>query len=155
MYPNVFHPSIVTVINKDNDDDIRRIMGEMAWAEHGYGTYPWVYLSEADEIGQALDSVYTDFESARITLPLKDQVPLALLAAYLDKPEQALKFLEEDIRTSSLRMLLIWMPVFSDMRRLPGFSQLMIDIGLHNLWQSTGQWPDYCQPESESSFACF
>jgi hypothetical protein len=47
----------------------------------------------------------------------------------------------------------LWMPYMSEVRKLPGFKQLMIDIGLVDYWREYG-WADLCQPVGAADFVC-
>jgi hypothetical protein len=46
-------------------------------------------------------------------------------------------------------------PIFADVRREPGFKELMRDWGFERYWRETRQWPDYCQPIGRDDFECF
>jgi TolB-like protein/DNA-binding winged helix-turn-helix (wHTH) protein len=48
--------------------------------------------------------------------------------------------------------LALWRPVFSDMRRLPEFNELVDEVGLVDYWRVYG-WPDFCEPVGDS-FVC-
>jgi len=48
----------------------------------------------------------------------------------------------------------IWKSNFSSMRQLPEFKDFVTEWGLLNLWQTSGQWPDYCRPANDN-FECF
>jgi len=47
----------------------------------------------------------------------------------------------------------IWDPGLSGVRKLPGFKQLMRDIGLVDYWRKYG-WSDYCKPTTGDDFEC-
>jgi hypothetical protein len=49
---------------------------------------------------------------------------------------------------------LLWAAVFSDMRRLPRFKDLVRDEGFLDYWNQYG-WPDHCRPIAEHDFECF
>jgi TolB-like protein/Flp pilus assembly protein TadD len=69
-------------------------------------------------------------------------VYLARLAAQLGQPEVALDYwYGQPIGPA------IWDSFYSEMRKLPEFQALMQDKGLWDYWQSSGQWPDSCQPQ--------
>jgi len=85
----------------------------------------------------------------------KNQTPVgfaeyAILAAYFDEPEYAVELLGQ---ASGLLMFLTWLPVFDEMRQLPEFKQLLLDIGLVEYWRTNG-WPDVCRPTGQSDFVC-
>lgn len=45
--------------------------------------------------------------------------------------------------------LALWRPVFSDMRRLPEFSELVHELGLVDYWRAHG-WSDFCRPTGDT-----
>jgi TolB-like protein len=47
----------------------------------------------------------------------------------------------------------MWRPVMRDVRRLPGFKQLVRDMGLVDYWREFG-WPDLCKPVGSDDFEC-
>ena len=50
-------------------------------------------------------------------------------------------------------MFLVWLPVFEEVRELPEFKDLLLDMGLVEYWQTHG-WPDVCNPLGEEDFSC-
>jgi hypothetical protein len=76
-----------------------------------------------------------------------------MLAAYLGYPEAALEVFSKDLRHTSVRYSSLWMPVLSEMRQLPEFKQLMIDVNLADYWRQYG-WSDFCRPVSDTDFVC-
>jgi TolB-like protein/DNA-binding winged helix-turn-helix (wHTH) protein len=50
----------------------------------------------------------------------------------------------------------IWLALYADARRLPGFKDYMRNIGLLDYWRTTDNWGDYCRPlEGNNDFECF
>jgi hypothetical protein len=47
----------------------------------------------------------------------------------------------------------LWGPLMRDVRRLPGFKDLVRDTGLVDYWRAYG-WPDFCRPISDDDFVC-
>jgi hypothetical protein len=48
---------------------------------------------------------------------------------------------------------LLWRPVLSDVRKLPGFKDLVAREGLVDYWREYG-WPELCQPTTADDFEC-
>ncbi|MCH8336826.1 MAG: hypothetical protein IIC61_13190 [Proteobacteria bacterium] len=48
----------------------------------------------------------------------------------------------------------IWRPIHKEMRRLPGFKDLVQNVGLVDYWRSTGNWGDFCKPIGDDDFEC-
>lgn len=76
---------------------------------------------------------------------------LALWAAYFKAPELALELLSTRARDGET-MPVLWMPLMRDVRKLPGFRQLVRTAGLVDYWRAY-RWPDFCRPLGED-FAC-
>jgi len=75
-------------------------------------------------------------------------------AALMGDPALALEMMQS---TQRLPAGDIWRNLYSPVRKLPGFKQLVIDMGMANLWRTTGNWPDKCRPlpNSDTDFECF
>ena len=67
---------------------------------------------------------------------------LAIWAAWFGDAEHALRLVESaTCGGSALLTYLVWLPLFDDVRRLPGFGKLLVDLGLVRYWQES-DWPD-------------
>ncbi len=83
--------------------------------------------------------------------------PMATWAAYFGDPQLALDGLDRHYNGDELSVLppfQIWHPLFVEIRRLPGFKQLVIDLGLVDYWRATGKWGDFCKPVGDNDFEC-
>ncbi len=49
---------------------------------------------------------------------------------------------------------LLFLAPHSGMRALPGFKELMREVGLVDYWQKTGDWGDFCRPVDKDDFEC-
>jgi len=49
----------------------------------------------------------------------------------------------------------IWFPVQKETRRLPGFKQLVRDLGLYDYWRKSGHWGDFARPIGADDFEVF
>lgn len=78
---------------------------------------------------------------------------LAMWAAYAGDPQLSLRLLEQAVSGSALLMTHTWLPIFDEVRQLPEFGDLLVDIGLVDYWQSTG-WPAVCRPVGAGDVAC-
>ena len=74
-------------------------------------------------------------------------------AAYLGDPQLALELIRPVALDSKFTQIL-WLPFFSDMRRLPEFKALVIELKLDEYWRTTGKWGDFCKPVGANDFAC-
>ena len=80
---------------------------------------------------------------------------LALWAAFFGDPELALQTLgeERNIERRLASAIALWRPIMRDVRRLPGFRELVREWGFVDYCQKYG-WGDHCRPVSETDFEC-
>ena len=78
---------------------------------------------------------------------------MAMVAAYFDDPQFALKVKGQEVRKSSARLAALWYPIMSEVRQLPEFKQLVTDLNLVEYWRTYG-WADACKPLGENDFTC-
>jgi len=79
---------------------------------------------------------------------------MAIWAAYFGDPQFALDMQYVAGKPAVYDPLTLWDPLFAEVRRLPGFRQLVTDIGLVEYWRSTGNWGDFCKPVGDDDFEC-
>jgi hypothetical protein len=48
----------------------------------------------------------------------------------------------------------LYLTPYSGMRSLPGYKELMREVGLADYWRQTGDWGDVCRPLGEQDFEC-
>jgi len=98
-----------------------------------------------------------EFSSVESLPPLYVGV-LSAWAAYFGDPDLALKlqFLAYSRPGGGNVIGDIFRPVYRDMRRLPGFKDLVRQDGLVEYWRAIDNWGDYCRPlEGSDDFECF
>lgn len=78
---------------------------------------------------------------------------LAPWAAYFGDDELALEMYRHEVPYAAGNT--ISKPIFAGMRRLPGFRDLVRDLGFFSYWRESGNWPDYCRPLEREEFECF
>ena len=83
-------------------------------------------------------------------------VVIAVWAAYFGDPALALAAWKDIFARAGLTSLggVVWMRIFRDARRLPGFKDLLRKIGLVDYWRETGDWGDFCHPVGDNDFEC-
>jgi adenylate cyclase len=74
-------------------------------------------------------------------------------AAYFGDSEFAMNAMEKSVSLSTLNLLVIWAPVFQEIRQLPRFKEYVREIGLVEYWKEYG-WPDLCRPVGDDDFVC-
>jgi tetratricopeptide (TPR) repeat protein len=48
----------------------------------------------------------------------------------------------------------LWFPCMREARLLPGFKNLVEQLGLVDYWRATGNWGDFCEPLGDNDFVC-
>jgi hypothetical protein len=61
----------------------------------------------------------------------------------------------ESVTLSPSQTWVLWLPLFSEVRREPGFKDLVVDLGLVDYWHAYG-WPSQCRLQNGSGddFEC-
>lgn len=77
---------------------------------------------------------------------------IAHWAAYYGDTELALEQLRT-IAHGAVDEGVLWRPVLSEVRKQPGFKELVRSLGLVDYWQAYG-WPDLCRPGAGGDFEC-
>ena len=115
----------------------------------------WLERFEDDpELSGRLVAILPDREAALAELRRSDVSSPADLyvapawAAWLGDAELAL-----ELTKKAPDLWAFWMPHNAEMRRLPGFKNLVRDLGLVDYWREYG-WGDFCRPVDESNFEC-
>lgn len=78
---------------------------------------------------------------------------LAMWAAYFGDPEFSLQ-LVRNLPADATFTWVVWRRILQDMRRLPGFKDLVQELGLVDYWRSSGKWGDFCRPIGRDDFEC-
>ena len=110
-------------------------------------------LTEIDSPARVLSILADVYEDTSVQWPRKLH-DIAMAAVYFGEPEFALTVKAEDIRSNPSRIVAIWYPVMSDVRRLPEFKDLVTELNLVDYWREYG-WADYCRPLGDEDFECF
>jgi TolB-like protein/tetratricopeptide (TPR) repeat protein len=92
-------------------------------------------------------------------LPPGNELQVAILVphwlAYFGDAEGALAIISSRSKQfpPDWALMSVWRPVMRDVRKLPGFKQLMRDLGVVEQWREFG-WPDLCKPVGADDFEC-
>ena len=81
------------------------------------------------------------------------RINIAALAAFLGDQQLAMRAIKASLDESTVPVIMIWQPVFREVRQLDEFKAYMREIGLVAYWQQYG-WPDLCKPIGEDDFEC-
>ena len=109
-------------------------------------------LSAFDSPAQVLSLLNEVYQDKSLQWPRKLH-DIAMAAVYFGDSVFALKVKTEDIRANPSRIVAIWYPVMSEVRRLPEFKDFVSEINLVDYWRAYG-WADACAPLGDNDFTC-
>ena len=49
----------------------------------------------------------------------------------------------------------LWSPLQAEMRKLPGFKELVREVGFVAYWRTTGEWGEFARPVGDDDFECW
>jgi hypothetical protein len=52
-------------------------------------------------------------------------------------------------------MINFWNPLQAETRKLPGFKELVREVGLVTYWRTTGEWGEFARPVGADDFECW
>jgi DNA-binding winged helix-turn-helix (wHTH) protein/TolB-like protein/Flp pilus assembly protein TadD len=111
------------------------------------GMSPWA-LSRLDEPELAR-------EILRSRAPQLQGPAAATWANFFGDPELALSIYQGvPPGVQALLAFHLWSPDYSEMRKLPGFKDLVTELGLVDYWRETDNWSDFCRPIGPDEFMC-
>jgi len=77
----------------------------------------------------------------------------AAWAAHFGDVDLALRAARGATQTRRHNIWFLWLPLFDDVRRSPGFVDLVSDLGLVEYWRRHG-WPRFCRPAAGGEIEC-
>ncbi|HLF30054.1 MAG TPA: hypothetical protein VI566_03395 [Xanthomonadales bacterium] len=110
----------------------------------------------AEDLNKRMVAILDDREAALAQLrenilqpdyqtPLAQSI-IAIWAAYFGDPELSLQGLKASRGNIAVMLNNAWLALYSDVRKLPGFRELMTELGIATYWRTTGNWADACHP---------
>jgi TolB-like protein/DNA-binding winged helix-turn-helix (wHTH) protein len=148
----VIRLSIDIALNDDDPAALRAALARMPSASPSGRTLYAPILDALDSPKRAVEILEDVYRDKNVEWPSK-LTDIALLAAYFGDPDLALRAKGEEVRMTTIRNISLWYPVMSEVRSLPGFKDLVTEIGLVDYWRAYG-WPDYCSPLDDDDFEC-
>lgn len=109
--------------------------------------------SQLDAPEAAKASLHRFYDDPTDSSPLKYGA-IATWASYVGDYELALQTYRELFETTRFETNLLWRPLEKEMRRLPGFKDLVRDLGLVDYWRETGNWSEFCRPLGHADIEC-
>jgi len=151
--PGGFPFSLVAALNAGNKEVLRQELRALTAATAATNTLQKPILEHFDSADQVLAILRSVYEDRDVEWPSKHS-DIALLAAFYEDPELALTAISYEARQTTIRYGALWFPVMSEMRKLPGFKQLVKDVNLVEYWRAYG-WADHCRAIGADDFECF
>jgi TolB-like protein/DNA-binding winged helix-turn-helix (wHTH) protein len=105
-----------------------------------------------DDPPQALEDLRREYADATRGGGHGQFVPLAHFASFLGDQSLALNALRSVGPTQILFPM--WRPALSKVRPLPGFAELVQELGLVDYWRASGNWGDFCRETGAGGFSC-
>jgi hypothetical protein len=126
--------------------------------DHFFSQHPDDYFARAFKLGQdnpaaALAELRRQYQDPHIRRNAIALEGLAHWAVYYGDDGLALDSLRSAFGPSPANYLL-WRPDFKGVRRLPGFKDIVRDLGLVEYWRTSGNWGDFCHQSGEDDFTC-
>ena len=145
---------LLTEMGTGDRDEIRRLidtaekLSDPGAPIHGAMV---AFLDKPQDGLAELKRLYADPHNA---VPLIRDV-ISSWAAYFGDPDLALAAIKDtfSVGTSYTNPRIFWLPLFSDMRKLPGFKDFVRERGLVVYWREFG-WGDFCHPVGDNDFEC-
>jgi TolB-like protein len=145
--------SLIAALNTGDRKVLRQELRSLTAATAATNTLQEPILEHFDSADQVLAILRSVYEDRDVEWPSKYH-DIALLAAFYEDPELALTAISYEARQTTIRYGALWFPVMSEMRKLPGFKQLVKDVNLVEYWRSYG-WTDHCRAIGADDFECF
>jgi TolB-like protein len=139
------------LIARDREEIRRRIGADKKLDDIGTPIHQAMqpFLGHPEGVTAELRRLYRDPANAS---PLGKAI-IAIWAAYFGNNDFALAALKGIASNGFTNIDLTWSPVYHNMRTLPGFKDVVRQIGLVDYWRQYG-WGDFCHPVGDNDFEC-
>lgn len=115
----------------------------------GIGDAMRQFLDDADAgLAEIRRRIHDDVDETTLAKAL-----LAHFAVYFGDPDLGLQIMRSIPLDEPYLPLMLWDPGLAATRSLPGFKNLVEDMGLVPYWREYG-WGDFCRPVGNEDFAC-
>jgi tetratricopeptide (TPR) repeat protein len=110
---------------------------------------PWAWF---DDPQRGLEELRGAYDEATSTGAHARLFPVAIFASYLGDQELALDALRALGPTQNLHAL--WSPTVREVRALPGFEDLVTELGLVDYWRASAEWGEFCSEIGSGGVMC-
>ena len=145
---------MVALAMRDRAEILRRLERLLEFDEFT-GPLHTVVRPLLDDAAAALAELRRQYANPANDSP-QHHLVIACWADYFGDPELALSAWRRICAGGGIVTLgsVLWMQCFRSTRRLPGFKELLRDVGLVNYWRTTGDWGEFCHPVGDDDFEC-
>jgi len=150
--PNRIENNIDIALNKRDPEEVKVAMQAMPKRNVAAIALYVPVLAEFDSPERVLSILRDVYRDENLQWPRKLH-DIAMVAAYYDDPQFALKVKGQEVRAIAARLAAVWYPVMSEVRQLPEFKELITDLNLVEYWRAYG-WADACRPLGDNDFTC-
>jgi tetratricopeptide (TPR) repeat protein len=137
------HQALVMIYLAQRDRDaLRRVLSDTGGR-----------VSYLDDPQLALEELRERYADATSRGAYGQLIPVAIFASFLG--DQALSL--DALRTygpTTQNLHGFWRPILSEVRRRPGFDELVQDLGLADYWRSSGTWGEFCEEIGSGGLTC-
>jgi TolB-like protein/Tfp pilus assembly protein PilF len=105
-----------------------------------------------DDPAEALDELRQSYDDAKAHGARVRLIPVAHFAAFLGDRDLSLDALRSLGPTQNVHA--IWRPALSEVRKLPGFENLVRELGLVDYWRASGDWGEFCRESEDGGLTC-
>jgi TolB-like protein/DNA-binding winged helix-turn-helix (wHTH) protein/Tfp pilus assembly protein PilF len=110
-------------------------------------------VSYLDDPQLALEELRQRYADATSRGAYGELIPVAIFASFLGDHALSLDALRVYGPTTQ-NLQGIWRPILSDVRRRPGFDELVQELGLVDYWRSGGDWGEFCEEPGSGGLIC-
>lgn len=151
--PGGFPFSLIAALNAGDDRALRQELDSLTAETAAASAMQEPLLKNFDSPGFVLNILKSIFDDRNVEWPSKYH-DIALLAAFYGDSQLSLEAISYEVRRTTVRYGALWFPVMSNVRKLPGFKQLVTDVNLVEYWRAYG-WADHCRAVGADDFECF
>ncbi len=152
--PSIIKRHLFIALSEGDTTAIKKYLAEFAGAYRQATALAEAVLGAFDSGPEAIQAAVRRHVEESVRVAGDERIIAASIAAYAGDAQYALELMADELRTNKIRITRLWMPYFSDMRRLQGFKDLVTELNMVDFWRKYG-WADFCRPLKRGDFECF
>jgi TolB-like protein len=152
--PSIIKRHLFIALSEGDAAAIKIHLAEFAGAYRPATALAEAVLGAFDSGQEAIQAALRKHVEDSVRVAGDERIITASIAAYAGDAQFALQLMTEELRANKIRITRLWMPYFSDMRRLQGFKDLVTELNMVEFWREYG-WADFCRPLKSGDFECY